>query len=144
MFYAGCFIISKKEDPKVFEIKIEQLDMWYDAMPKLDSKSMFHINLVLELKNVSSKSVKIDSIIYEFVLSDDQILSFKDGNYSSKFLLKSGEIKNLKSLEHLELKRQIPQNDRQANFSVTIFFRMDSKTYLQKFFLKSQEFEIVY
>lgn len=144
IFFVGCFILSKKEDPKIFEIKIEQLDMWFDAMPKVDSKSLFHVNLDLELKNVSSKGVEIDSIIYELVLSNNQVLSFIDGNYSSSFFLDSGEIKNLKTLKHLGLIRQIPQNDRQVNFSVTIFFRMDSKTYSQKFFLKSQEFEIVY
>lgn len=141
---AGCSSAFKIDNEKLFEVNVDHIEIWFDAMPKVESKSKFYIDIELSIKNLSCENVQIDSLFYDLVLSSGEKLTFVKENFSSE-VIQSGELIRLKG-EALssEFNGQISGNNRNADLYVNIYFMTGNKKNLNRIYLKSQEFEIVY
>jgi hypothetical protein len=144
IFLAGCCSTSKLDGSKFFEVKFNQLEMWFDAMPKIESKSKFHLILDYSLKNVSKRNLKIDSLSYELVLSNVERLIFYDERFQPIELSsdKTFQFQRLNLSSNID--GLIPKNDRKADFYLNVYFMVGDKNYFEKVLIGSQEFEIVY
>ncbi len=144
IFFSGCSSSSKLDKSKVFVLNVERLEMWFDAMPKVDSKSKFHLLVDYSLKNISNKVIKINSLSYELILSNDKMITFYDKSFSPINLSK-GEMTQFANLNlSSEVNLQIPKIDRRADLYLNIHYESGKKKFSERVFIKSQEFEIVY
>ncbi len=141
---AGCSSELKIEEEKFFEIDLVHIEMWFDAMPKIESKSRFYINLEFSIKNLSDEEIEIDSLAYILTLSNGEKLSFNDYSFSSK-VIHAGEILQLKGkVLSSEVRKQIPKYNRNAVLYLNMYFKIGNKKIMNRIYLKSQEFEIAY
>lgn len=149
IFLSLIFLISycsapKLNDFKFFDVEVNLLEMWFDAMPKVEARSKFHIVLDYSLRNISNKELRIDSLKYGLAFSNGDILIFYDDKFYPVTLSHNEDIRfqnlNLSS----EIVGMIPGNDRKADLYLNVNFTIGSKKFSEKVLIKSQEYEIVY
>jgi hypothetical protein len=144
ILFVGCSALSRIGTEKFFEVKLQSLQMWFDAMPKIEAKSKFHINLKYFIKNISAQNLEIDSLVYDLILSKGEKIIFRDDKFKST-KLHSGEIVQIeeKTLSS-EINDPISKTDRKADLFLNVYFKVRDEKFFYRIFLKSQEFEIVY
>lgn len=144
IFFFGCSASSRISDEKFFEVNLKSLEMWFDAMPKIEAKSMFHINLNYSIKNIFIENLEIDSLAYDLIFSNGEKIIFRDDKFTSTKLRNGEFIQMEEKTLSTEIDDQISKSDRKADLFLNVYFKLKDKNLVNRIFLKSQKYEIVY
>lgn len=140
----SCSIHNLSKDKEIFDIKINQLEIWFDAMPKINHPSLLHFIVDFNLKNLSNKSIKLDSLNFELYMQgklflrfydkgniDKMILPEKEENFSFKYTSK--DVKNFKDL-----------NSKKSKIYMNLFFNSGDNSFIKKIYIGESEIQMVY
>lgn len=142
VFLSSCSIFKTKELNSTLSVEIKNLDMWFDASPKVNSDSYFYTLIELEMVNESSENIHVDSILCEFYFE-----SFKKTvNVPSENLV--GDIKSLEKQFIQGQIKFIPDKNflksRELNLNLLIYYKKSGKEYISRYQYPKRRFEIVY
>ncbi|MCX8057352.1 MAG: hypothetical protein N3F03_07085 [Ignavibacteria bacterium] len=128
----------------LLDAEMKQVNLWLDAMPKVNEPSLLHFEIDLTLKNKSNKQIEIDSISFELMF--DENLSFifpkkkepqikikpsMSVEFNNKFA--AGEIKEIKKL-----------SDKTAKIFINLSYKENGNYFNQKILLGEKKIEMVY
>jgi len=147
LFFGVLISCSKnliKDNVNNLEVKLENLEVWFDSMPKIESPSFLHFAIQYELKNLTSHLIVIDSIIYEIKINENQSIYLKE-NFDKEIQLNGKEVWKRK----VQLKTNadlgiVKSSDKENPIFVNLFYKMNKKQYSEKKFLTKTEIQIVY
>lgn len=142
VFISSCSILKTKKLNNTLLVEIKNIDMWFDASPKVNSDSYFHTLIELEVVNESNENIHIDSILCEFDFEN-----FKETvSVSSENL-----VSDIKSLEKKNIQDQIKfipdktiLKSRELNLNLLIYHKKSGKEYISRYQFPNRRFEIVY
>ncbi len=142
LFVLGCSIFKTKDLNNALSVEIKSLEMWFDASPKVNSKSYFHASIEFEIFNELNEVVHIDSIVCQFDLKLFQ---------NKVKIPKDGFDREIKSFEKKLIKDQIKfvpeksiNKSRELDLIILIYYRKSDKEFFQRFVFTGKRFEIVY
>lgn len=132
------------ESKNLFDIKINRIDIWFDIMPKINSTSLLHLEIDLDLKNISDTEMIIDSMDFEVILTENSSVKFKTEN-TSQTILKAEQSKNFyyKFFTN-ETQRMVGLQSRKSPIFMTLFFKLSGNSLIEKILIGEKEIQMVY
>ncbi len=74
------------KNSEVIEINVKQLEIWFDAMPKINGSSHLHCVLDMDLKNLLNRKIELDSINLEVLVDEVLKIRFDTEKFSPKLI----------------------------------------------------------
>lgn len=140
--FSSCSIFKVNDSSNILSLDLKSLEMWFDASPKVNSKSYFHALIELEISNKSNELIQIDSILFQF---DSEFFQDKVKIPIDVF---DREIKSFKKKSIKEQIKFVPEKSinksRELDLNILIYYRKSDREFFQRFVFTGKRIEIVY
>lgn len=129
---------------KDIELEVNRIDVWFDAMPKIETPSLIHFESDVTLKNLTGKKIEIDSLTFQIFINEDLILNFSP-NKKTKLILypNSSEMMQYKFSVHGS-KELIETEGQKSKIYMNLYFRIEHDSFNRKVLIGENEIQVVY
>lgn len=142
--FISCSQLNHLKSSKQISFTINKIDIWFDAMPKIESPSLLHFNIDFILKNLTDKKIEIDSLNFE-VYSDKNLVSVFYPVNESQIFLNPFQVEifnyNLSTTGSNEL---LKSESRKSRIYMNLFFKSSGNSFNEKFLAGEKEIQVVY
>lgn len=143
LLFSSCAYLGIMEI-KDIDVEVNRVDIWFDAMPKIETPSLLHFESDLILKNLSGRTIEIDSINFQIVINENLTFSFTSDK-KPKLTLNpnSSEVAQFK-FSTAGSKGLIETEGEQSKIYMILYFRAEQDSFDRKILIGEKEIQIVY
>lgn len=142
--FFSCSQLNHLKDNKLISLTVNKIDIWFDAMPKIETQSLLHIYVDFILKNLTNKKIAIDSLNFEIYLDKNLITDFYQVNKSRIFLNPFQTEKFNYNLSATGSNNILKSESRKSRIYMNLFFKSSGNSFNEKILIGEEEIQVVY
>lgn len=142
--FISCSRDNLLKNSEVIEINVKQLEIWFDAMPKINGSSHLHCVLDMDLKNLLNRKIELDSINLEVLVDEVLKIRFDTEKFSPKLISPNTSENFQLNFSSNELKDFRNLKSKKSKVFMNLIFNSNSNSFNKEFLIGETEIQVVY